>query len=130
MRIDTAFNHRNRFLGHVREVYAFARISGLSHKVILDTLQARVYDDPAWKKVPGWVQARVTTEGGLLLERLYKPDLHGSDIYSPTFDPDKVAYLRWMFPAPDGEGYVDKWYPECPVDAGERRWNHKRENIF
>ena len=100
MRISTALNHERRLKGHVSGIYSMARICGSTHKHILDSLQARVYSDPAWDKVPSWVQTRVFALGHSLLDRLYRPDLYAKEFERMLSDAREgkpvppVAYLR------------------------------------
>jgi len=56
MRVSTALNHCSRFESRMRDLYASARRYGWSHAYLLERIGADVYEDPAWSKVPSWVQ--------------------------------------------------------------------------
>lgn len=144
MKVSTALNHQQRFRIRVRDIYHSARLTGASHSAILDSLKRRVYDDSAWSKTPSWVQADIFALGSDLLDRIYRPDLHASELNSlltiaragEAVKP--VAYVRWMLSVDGIEqtteqicvrraaGEDDIWQRTI----GAAVWNHKTDHLF
>jgi len=114
MKIDTALNHQKRFKTRIRDIYHSARLCAESHQHILERLRTQVYDDPAWKRVPGWVQSNVTTLGSYLLDRIYRPDLHANELDKLLASAQKgepvkpVAYVRWKLSVDGVEQTTDQ----------------------
>ena len=146
MRISTALNHRDRFLGRLSAIYGTARRNGLSHAWILRSLSAHIYETPEWKRVPGWVTQSIRQSSQVHLDALYAPKLHPSElvqIAGGSLLPDAVPYLRNATRIDGVEYTTDEIceMAEASADADSRLaiwqstesatvWNHKPEQAF
>ena len=136
MKITTALNHERRLVGLAGEVYFLARLSGSTHESLLERLQARVYSDPAWPKVPAWVQAKVFAVAWQ--HDFYRPSLHAKEFERMLADsrdgkPVKpAAYLRWQHRIKStGERVSSSEVSErgCWAEIESAHvWNHKPED--
>jgi hypothetical protein len=107
-------------------------------------LKERVYDDPAWKKVPGWVRRSVWHRTEYLSKNLYYPKLHAKELEklldkARKGEPTKpVAYLRWALRVDGVEMDCDEIIRRREAGdediwnrvEGAHIWNHKPENPF
>lgn len=71
MNATTRFNHSERFKERTKGLYSDAYHFGWSHQKLLAERKRLVYLDPAWKRVPSYIQAIVFETGSMLLDRLY-----------------------------------------------------------
>ena len=107
MRVSTAFNHRERYLRRVVDIYGSARSFGAPHKWILGQLKKHIHNDDAWSRVPSWVQSSVNERGHQLLKDLYRPYLHEKELMRLLEQgPDAFASVRFV------------------------RWQHRLDGVF
>lgn len=59
MRASTAYNHQARLLKQVQETYSLAVQLHLTYQEIAERLDQRVYSDPAWSRLPSYVQTYI-----------------------------------------------------------------------
>ena len=57
MRISTAFNHQQRLLGILNDIYRRAEIFCLPSDQIIKEKKERIYEDPGYKRCPGHVKS-------------------------------------------------------------------------
>jgi hypothetical protein len=107
-------------------------------------LKRQIYDDPAWKLVPGWVQSNIFALVNDLLGQIYKPDLHASELdkllaSARNGEPAKpVAYVRWKISVDGEEQTTDQISKRRAAGeeniwqrtVGAHVWNHKPERLF
>jgi hypothetical protein len=140
MKIETAMNHESRLKQLAGDVFWFARHGGQSHSDILKRIIERVYGDPSYGRVPGWVTQRLKQRIDDLYNRIYKPDLSASDlrrVLESGSDAD-VPYVRWQLRV-DGK-YVTRDEIALLRAAGDEEiwqrvegahiWNHKPHLLY
>lgn len=88
MRILTAFNHKERLMHRLRDIYRQAEIFCLDAESIRIRMRKEIFDDPAYHRVPGWV-------------RMY---LKG---YDDSLYANHWKYVKWVLPF-NGVDY-DNW---------------------
>ena len=84
MKPSTAYNHYVRLRERLATCYACARISGSPHSVLLASVKADVWQDPALAKCPSWVRVSLAE-----FDRTAYEDLHKN-------------WLAWLFPTESG----------------------------
>jgi hypothetical protein len=108
MHSQTAYNHFKRLETRYHDCYRQAESYGLTHAALLESLQTRVYSDPAWSKLPavyrahlaGWQQA--TTDAWYRYKLEWRVFWRGRYVES-----SEVETGTWN---------------ECIVDAGAHFW--------
>lgn len=127
MRYETTMNHVKRLEGHVREIFWCARAQGYSHARILDERKRRIFDDPAWAKLPGWATQRVSLAFDAESDRIFSPDLSASQLEKTLADAiesgeaPKAHYVRWALFLDGSETTTDI---VCDIR------NHGREDVW
>jgi hypothetical protein len=108
MKIQTALNHRDRFVRLSQDIYSRARSYGLTHAQILATFKSELLDNPAWRIVPQWVKAYVEGYRAALFEQTYRRDLVWRVYLDGRYlDSKDVPEGRW--PDVDGESSCHFW---------------------
>lgn len=57
MKKSTALNHQNRLLGHIKEAFHFTEVCRYNHTKHVERIKEKVWNDPAYKKLPGHVKS-------------------------------------------------------------------------
>lgn len=151
MKSSTAYNHSKRLLSQVTEVLCRARSCAMTHDEVMAAIQERVYDDPAWAKMPHWARARVSHAYLDGATRLYRPEVSACDLdwreerIRAGLPVEPLAFVRWFhtFKGEDGvDVHVTNWNDiPAPIRATVRdgdaclftsahRWNHRRDRVY
>ena len=147
MRHSTAYNHMTRLERRLRDIYSSARMFGLTHEALLADVTAKVYNDAAWRRLPGWAQGHIHVIGSELSSALFRPHLHAAEFERMLSDARNgkpvipAAYLRYAHRL-DGVGVTVDEVCRLANDAENREgpdariavwhrlegthiWNHK-----
>lgn len=144
MKITTAMNHRDRFKSQVNGAYYWCRHSGWLHEKLLTQLREKVYEDPAWNKVPGWVRRDIYNLTDHLSRGLYFPNLTQRELNHLLAkarageETKPVAYLRWALRVDGVEVTSDEIIKRREAGdediwkrvEGAHVWNHKPDHTF
>lgn len=144
MRITTALYHERLFLERIQEILWSTRRGGRAHGWALKQWAKRIVEDPAWKRVPRWVQQKVHDRFSEGLRQMYTVVEHHSDYEQRLANATAgrevkpAAFVRWQLRV-DGEfttideisarrqaGDEDIWKRV----EGAHIWNHKPENTY
>ena len=72
MKTTTAYNHLVRLKGYMASVYSAARSYGSPHQEILERLKESVWNDPALKKCPAWVNSSLSNYSLAKLDEIHQ----------------------------------------------------------
>ena len=84
MRLSTVLNHQQRLSDRLHSLYSSARFSHPSHTELLQQIKENVWNDPAFRKLPGWCRSVLLDRQRTLSQSLW----HDA--------------LIWAFPPSDG----------------------------
>lgn len=105
MRGATAHKHYSRLAGVQREIFRLCRISGESLAWLLAARQRRVYEDPAFGKIPAYYREILSALWHEEFDRLHRPDIYLNEYnalgaaapgkFPPRPMPPVAATPRW-----------------------------------
>jgi predicted transcriptional regulator with HTH domain len=75
MKIDTALNHKARFISSLEDIWGSARCFSSPHTQILEDIDRKIYKDPSFARCPGWVKSEVKAYSASLLSNVYRFDV-------------------------------------------------------
>ena len=133
MRSSTSYNWQQRFLATVQDIYAYAIQFHMPHEWILDQLGKRVYNTPAWKKVPahvhtyifGWQKCKANSIYAYHLEWCLSVDgkLLTREEVNALSDQEIQTEKNKV------NGYRSPW-ARCEVDGGQHVWLDRNRQVL
>ena len=152
MKPSTAYNHSVKFRSIMADILRHARSAAMSHDDILKERQRRLYDLPAWHKVPQWARngADYMFESGM--RALCDVSIGAADLdrreaqIRAGLPVEPLPYVRWFLTYTDESGqeiHCTEWgeLPQAVRDSaaidgdgclfrGAHRWNHRRDRVY
>lgn len=71
MKQETARNHQNRLFNLLKDCYQTAKNFKVHTKTLTEMKQVKVYNDPAYQKVPYWVQSYISGADKVLFDSMF-----------------------------------------------------------
>lgn len=141
MRGATAHKHYTRLAGVQREIFGLCRISGESLAWLLAARQRRVYEDPAFGKIPAYYREILSALWHEEFDRLHRPVIYLNEYNAlgaaapGKFPPAQC--LRWQLRLDGVFTTTAEVSAKDSVDPdvwkrleGTHIWNHKPERPF